>query len=216
MKEQWHNFAPSCERNKEAIFEHVKLHCAEVTEVLELGNYSGQHASFFANKLPHLIWQCSDQQEYLASLSQNLDEHGTSNLLTPISLDVANHNQWPRKQYQLIYSANTLHIMSWQHVVCLFKHVAGVCKPNTKLIIYGPFKFDGEYTSASNADFDLWLKARDSQSAIRDFEEVNFLAEQAGFELEANIDMPANNQLVIWRFNRCNKLKSLTEKANTP
>lgn len=67
------------------------------------------------------------------------------------------------------------------------------------LAIYGPFNYGGKYTSSSNAQFDQWLAARDPESAIRDFEKVNTLAEAAGFGLSKDFDMPANNRLLVWR-----------------
>ncbi len=34
------------------------------------------------------------------------------------------------------------------------------------------FKYRGEFTSESNAGFDLWLQGRDPLSGIRDFEKL--------------------------------------------
>ena len=65
-----------------------------------------------------------------------------------------------------------------------------------KLCIYGPFNYQGRYSSESNASFDIWLKERDNESAIRDFEAIVALAEQAGLTLENDHTMPANNRLL--------------------
>ena len=67
------------------------------------------------------------------------------------------------------------------------------------LSVYGPFNYNGAYTSDSNAQFDRWLAQRDSQSGIRDFEAVNQLAQHAGFALQRDCDMPANNRLLVWQ-----------------
>ena len=67
------------------------------------------------------------------------------------------------------------------------------------LLVYGPFKYGGEFTTASNADFDQWLKARDPLSGIRDFETVDACAASAGLMLIEDNAMPANNQLLVWR-----------------
>lgn len=56
----------------------------------------------------------------------------------------------------------------------------------------------GHCTSASNAQFDGYLKARDPQSGIRNFEDVNILSGEQGLRLMADHPMPANNQLLIW------------------
>ncbi|MEZ5503017.1 MAG: DUF938 domain-containing protein [Halioglobus sp.] len=67
------------------------------------------------------------------------------------------------------------------------------------LAVYGPFNYNGSYTSASNAQFDQWLKQRDPHSGIRDFECVNGLAGAAGFSLQGDHSMPANNRLLVWQ-----------------
>jgi hypothetical protein len=43
------------------------------------------------------------------------------------------------------------------------------------------------------------LRERDPESAVRDFEDVDALAAAAGFELQADYAMPANNRLLVWR-----------------
>ena len=67
------------------------------------------------------------------------------------------------------------------------------------LMVYGPFKYAGKFTSASNADFDASLRSRGVGSAIRDFELVNQLASDVGFSLLEDHLMPANNQCLIWQ-----------------
>src|SRR5256886_14793913 len=51
------------------------------------------------------------------------------------------------------------------------------------LCVYGPFRFRGQYTSDSNAQFDGWLKARDPDSGIRDFEALEELTRAQGLEI---------------------------------
>ncbi|KPK50680.1 MAG: methylase, partial [Thiotrichales bacterium SG8_50] len=68
-----------------------------------------------------------------------------------------------------------------------------------RLMLYGPFNYHGEYSSDSNARFDDWLKARDPESGIRDFEAVDALAQKAGLVLEQDYEMPANNRILCWR-----------------
>ena len=73
-----------------------------------------------------------------------------------------------------------------------------VRKERGLLLVYGPFKYNGEFTTDSNAQFDLWLKARDPVSGVRDFERINELAESVGLNLLEDNDMPANNQMLVW------------------
>lgn len=66
-------------------------------------------------------------------------------------------------------------------------------------IVYGPFNYQGNFTSTSNEHFDAWLKARDANSGIRDFEAVNDLAISKQLVFTQDIAMPANNRLLVWQ-----------------
>ena len=200
LADAWLNFAPSCERNKAPIWQAIQPYLVDKSSLLEIGSLSGQHACYFSPQLPALTWQCSDIDENITPLTENLTRHGTANTPAPITLDVLNPAHWPNQAYDVIYTANTLHIISWHHVQQCFANVGKSAKSGSLFIAYGPFNFYGQYSSESNAEFDLWLKDRDPLSAIRDFEAVDNLAQQAGMKLVTNIDMPANNQLLVWRF----------------
>jgi hypothetical protein len=118
-------------------------------------------------------------------------------LRPPLELDVR-HQPWPVAPVDAIFTANTLHIMGWAAVQALFRGVGAVTSAPAVVCIYGPFRYGGRYTSASNAEFDRFLRSRDPESGIRDFEEVNTLSSQNGLSLLADHAMPANNQLIIW------------------
>ncbi|MEK7839608.1 MAG: DUF938 domain-containing protein, partial [Pseudomonadota bacterium] len=165
--------------------------------VLEIGSGTGQHAVFFATTLPDLIWQASDCRENLAGIQAWLDEAALPNTPPPIELDV--NGAWPRRHFDAVFSANTLHIMSWAQVQRLFTGLGDLMTGDAKLIIYGPFNYGGKFTSESNANFDVWLKECGSHQGIRDFEAVNSLAAEIGLELIEDRAMPANNRCVVWR-----------------
>lgn len=166
--------------------------------VLEVGTGTGQHAVYFAEALPGVTWQCSDQQQYHQGIMMWLDEAKLPNLLPPFSLNVS-ENGWPQQQFDLIYSANVMHIMHWQNVVDLFTQGAKCIKPNGLMVCYGPFNFDDQYTSTSNAQFDQSLRMRDPESGIRNFEDIEKLAKEAGLIFLYNYEMPANNRLLVWQ-----------------
>ena len=67
-----------------------------------------------------------------------------------------------------------------------------------RFVVYGPFKYDGDFTSASNRDFDEQLKTTADHQGIRDFEWIDELFQQAGFRFLKDIAMPANNQLLAY------------------
>jgi len=191
-------YSEACERNKVPILEVLKKHFQHSKKVLEIGSGTAQHAVYFAKQLTHLLWQPSDQQLYLTDIQARLEAEATDNIITPDLLDVVQRD-WQQENIDAVFSANTLHIMGWQQVEHFFRGIGQVLAEKGKLVVYGPFKYHGEYTSDSNADFDLWLKQRDELSGIRDFEQVNQLAQQQGFSLVEDITMPANNQCLVWQ-----------------
>ncbi|HEY9886687.1 MAG TPA: DUF938 domain-containing protein, partial [Vampirovibrionales bacterium] len=166
-------------------------------DVLEIGSGSGQHALYFSEHLPHLTWQATDTETYLNNLQLNILE-SKQNIPKPFLLDVSTFNEPPPKKYDAVFSANTLHIMSWEEVTQMFNLVEEVTKQIATLYIYGPFYYEGKCSSPSNQEFDKWLKQRNPESGIRNFEDVNELAIQRGFQLKEDNLMPANNQLLVW------------------
>ena len=66
-------------------------------------------------------------------------------------------------------------------------------------MLYGPYNIDRQFTSDSNKRFDASLRARDARWGIRDLEDVAIAARARGFELEERVQMPANNQMVVFR-----------------
>lgn len=188
----------ACERNKHPIATVLTDALTTPGLVLEIGAGTGQHAVHFAGQLPWLEWQPTDRAEYLEGLRARVRLEGPPNLLPPLELDVC-ASPWPFAAADAVFSANTLHIMSWPEVVDCLRGVGRVLVPGGQLLVYGPFRFDGRYTSGSNAEFDAYLRRRDPASGIRDFEAVDALAAAEALRLVANHDMPANNQLLIWR-----------------
>jgi cyclopropane fatty-acyl-phospholipid synthase-like methyltransferase len=189
-------YSSSCVQNQAPIFKIIKPLLQDKRTVLEVGSGTGQHAVYFAEKMPHLNWQSSDQMQYLSSINAWIDEANLSNTAPAINLDVT--QAWPALEFDVIFSANTTHIMSWEMVVDFFQGVGKSLSENGLFILYGPFNYNAQYTSQSNANFDRWLKDRDAQSAIRDFEKLNTLAQQAGLILMNDYAMPANNRILVW------------------
>ncbi len=170
---------------------------AEPTDVLEVGSGTGQHAVYFGERLPHVRWQTSDRASNHPGIEAWVSDAALPNVLPPLTLDVTSE-PWPVSQVGAAFSANTVHIMSWPAVQSFFRGVARILEPGGKLLLYGPFNYGGRYTSESNARFDEWLRSRDSASGIRDFEAIDGEAAQVGLVLSDDVEMPANNRLLIW------------------
>ncbi len=194
-------FSQACENNKRPILEVLERHIANAGRLLEIAGGTGQHAVFFAQQFPEVYWQSTDIPSNVALLNLRITAAELGNLPQALSLDV-NHRPWSVESFDSVFSANSLHIMSADSVENFFAEVGNHCIAGGKLMIYGPFKYGGEFTTASNANFDVWLKERDPVSGIRDFEWVNKLAIAAGFEFSEDNAMPANNQLLVWNKSR--------------
>ena len=190
-------FAPACDRNREPILAVLRALLADRRTVLEVGSGTGQHAVHFAATLKHLRWQTSDVRANLPGICLWLADAALPNTPAPICLDVA--GDWPTSSYDAVYTANTLHIMGWTEVQTFFERVVSVLTPGGLVIAYGPFKYMGLHTSASNAAFDTSLRAADPQRGVREFELVDALARAAGLALVEDRSMPSNNRCVTWR-----------------
>ena len=191
-------FSESCVQNREPIIAVLRELFADRSRVLEIGSGTGQHAVYFGAELPHLRWQTADVPQHHAGIRLWLDEAGLPNVLPPLALDV-NDTGWRSGRYDAVFSANTLHIMAWPEVEKFFAGVGEVLEAGGILAIYGPFNYNGAFTSESNARFDAWLKARDPASGVRDFEAVDARARAQGLILQTDIAMPANNRTLVWR-----------------
>jgi cyclopropane fatty-acyl-phospholipid synthase-like methyltransferase len=190
-------FSSACERNKQPILEVLRLCFADRAQVLEIGSGTGQHAVHFARELGHLAWHPTEQLAYLADLAERVKLEGSHNLRAPTLLDVR-QAVWPLRSVDAVFTANTLHIMSWAEVKALYQGLGSVLMPGGVFCVYGPFRYEGRYTSDSNQEFDRMLRERDAQSGLRDIQEITQLAKQYGLRLDADHDLPANNRLLVF------------------
>ena len=191
--------APSTARNREPIGDHLQRLLVDSSHVLEVGSGTGQHAVHFAPRLPHLIWQTSERPQNLHEVQAWLAHSPAANLPAPVALDVT--GDWPDLRVDTVFTANTLHIMPAAAVETFFRRLPEILAPGGQLIVYGPVKINGEYIGPGNAGFDLWLKEQDPLRGIRDLEWLDQLAAAQGLQRTENNDLPANNQLLVWRLN---------------
>lgn len=190
-------FSQACENNKQPILDILNSAFTNQKHVLEIGSGSGQHAVYLAKNLPTITWQTSDLLINHLGINQWIDDFYTPNIKRPIVVDLAQDHPLLDK-VDTIFTANTLHIISWPLVQNFFKLVEDQLPSEGILCIYGPFNYQGEYTCESNENFDIWLKKRDKDSGIRDIEAVCQLATKSGLSLKEDIAMPANNRILVF------------------
>jgi SAM-dependent methyltransferase len=190
-------FSEACERNKGPILEVLRSVFADRSHVLEIGSGTGQHAVHFAAHLEHLIWHPTERLSALPELTARIQAEGRRNLRQPTVLDVR-QSVWPLRTVDAVFTANTLHILSWPEVSAMFNGIGGTLAPGGVVCIYGPFRYAGRYTSPSNLEFDRVLQARDPDSGIREIHDLNALAASFGLRLDADHDLPAHNRLLVF------------------
>jgi cyclopropane fatty-acyl-phospholipid synthase-like methyltransferase len=190
-------FSAASERNKDPILDVLRIRFAGRAQVLEIGSGTGQHAVHVARALTHLTWHPTEQLAYLKDLVERVKLEGSRNVRAPTLLDVR-QAVWPMRSVDAVFTANTLHIMSWPEVTALYRGVGAVLAPGGVFCVYGPFRYDGRYTSDSNQEFDRMLQERDPLSGLRDIQALVSLAEQYGLRLDADHDLPANNRLLVF------------------
>lgn len=192
-------FSTSCEENKQVIFHAIQPYLRSRQSVLEIASGTAQHAIHFAAQLPHLTWQTSDLIESHPGICQWLSDTQLENIYPPIELNVSRLEHWPHNQFAAVFSANSFHIMAKENVEDFFQQLPKVLMKKAVVMIYGPFNYNGNFTSDSNARFNDWLKQRNPNSGIKDFEWCNKLAQKSGLQLIDDIDMPQNNRILIWQ-----------------
>ncbi|MCE9549998.1 MAG: DUF938 domain-containing protein [Betaproteobacteria bacterium] len=191
-------YSESCAQNQVPILEVLQEIFVNQQYVLEIASGTGQHAVYFGSALPHLTWQTSELEQNHAGILAWLNETKLPNVLPPVVIDV-NDDQWPIEMVDTVFNANTVHIISWPEVERMFAGIARVLSAGGILCLYGPFNYGEMFTSESNAHFDAWLKSRDRNSGVRNFEAINQLAETHGLFLLKDVTMPSNNRTLVWQ-----------------
>ncbi len=190
-------FSASADRNKDHILAQLRACLSPSDRVLEIASGTGQHAMHFSTEMDDIIWQASDRDLATFGLSQTLAPPLRDNLLSPIVIDIS---AWPQLDhaYDAVFSANCLHIIPEQLLPLYVAGAARSLAPGGKMLLYGPFRYNGAFTTPSNAEFNNFLQQTYPGGGIRDFEAVDALASHHGLKLQQDIAMPANNQFLIW------------------
>jgi SAM-dependent methyltransferase len=192
-------YYPHVVRNRDPILDVLRRVLPAEGLVLEIASGSGEHASYFAERLPSLSWQPTDSNpQAIASIAAHRTAANAANLLPPLHLDVTSA-QWPIEHADVVMCNNMIHISPWAATEGLIAGAARALPAGSMLFLYGPYKIDGRHTAPSNHDFDIDLKRRNPAWGIRDLADVEDLARRHGFDLAETVPMPANNLSVVFR-----------------
>ena len=197
---------PAFHRNHDAIWSAIAGFLSEQTgDVLELGSGTGQHAAAFARQAPNLTWWPSDiYPSHLASIEAWRQHAGLANLRAPQRIDLADPEwTWTADgqagaALTAMLCINVLHIAPWRVAQNLIAGAGRLLRDEGRLFVYGPFMRDGAHTAPSNAAFDASLRAENPDWGVRDVNDLNRLAQDAGLKAAEIVPMPANNLILAF------------------
>lgn len=191
--------APAVARNRQPILDVLRTRLPPRGLVLEVASGSGEHALFFAEALPGLVFQPTDPDaEARASIDAWVADSGLANLRPALALDAAAPG-WPVAAADAVLCCNMIHISPWASAAGLVAGAASILPPGGLLYLYGPYRRNGRHTAPSNAAFDEDLRRRNPAWGVRDLEAVAALAAGSGFGTPEVVEMPANNLSVLFR-----------------
>ena len=194
--------APAALRNRDPIFDVLRrVLPPSGGTLLEIASGTGEHAAYMTPRLPgNWRWQPSDiGEEKRGDIDSYAGESGSSRIAPAIVLDVTRH-PWPIARADAILCCNMIHIAPWEAAEGLMHGAGEILAKDSLLILYGPFKRDGEHTAPSNAGFDMALRQQNWRWGVRCLEtDVVPLAADHGFRLDEIVGMPANNLMAIFR-----------------
>ena len=159
-------------RNREPILEVLRRVLPPQGLVLEVAIGSGEHAAYFAKRLPTLLWQPTDPDpRALASIAAHRTAADAPNLLSPLWLD-AMSEQWPVQRADALVCINMIHITPWAASKGLMTGAERTLRSGGVLYLYGPYQINGRHTAQSNQEFDAWLRTQNAGWGVRDIAEV--------------------------------------------
>jgi SAM-dependent methyltransferase len=188
----------AAERNKDPILTVLESVLPADAAVLEIASGSGQHACFFAARMPGTRWQPTDPDAaHREAIATRIRESRLANVDAPVALDVhAAH--WPvAGRYDAVVCINMIHIAPWSATNALCLGAARHLGMGGLLVLYGPYLEHGAAVR-SNLDFDASLKRRDAEWGLRELEEVTGVAATHGLARQQVVRMPANNLAVVF------------------
>jgi len=191
--------SPAAERNRGPLLEMLARVLPGCGLVLEIGSGTGQHAAWFAPRIPGLVWQPTEvDAQWLASVRAWVRAVGAPNLREPLRLDLL-AGAWPVAAAAAVVAINVLHVTPPEAVDRLLRGAARVLPPGGPLVVYGPFQDGGVHNAESNAAFDRTLRSRNPAWGVRDLSLVRAAAARHGVPLDEQLAMPANNRALVFR-----------------
>jgi hypothetical protein len=191
-------------RNRDPLLETLKRKLtASQGHVLEFASGSGMHINYFAPHFPTLRFHPSDKTaETFGNIRSLRDESGRTNVEEPLVLDLTKPDSWPDPKdghFAAIFCINIFQVAPVAIAEGMMSCAAQLLEPDGILMIYGPFKVDGVYTSASSEAFDNKLRSAGvPEWGLKNIADLTAAASNNGLALQESIDMPVNNFTLVF------------------
>jgi SAM-dependent methyltransferase len=189
--------AAAVQRNRDPILSVLKRVLPDTGVVLEIASGTGEHAAYFAARLPGLTWRPSDADSAMLQSIAAWAEDAAPSPAAPVALNVRDA-VWPVEAADAIVCINMIHIAPWESCLGLMAGAGRILKARGVLYLYGPYKIGGRHTAASNAAFDESLRRRDPAWGVRDLDDVRKAAAEQGLMFRERVAMPADNLSVVF------------------
>ena len=192
---------PATARNRDVIAGVLRRYLPASGTVLEIGSGSGEHCIYFAGLFPDLDWQPSDPDPLnLDSIQAWIDAEmpDAPNIRPPLPIN-ASDVVLPIDAADAVICTNVIHISPWDATEGLMRNAGALLPPGGVLYLYGPYRIGGEHTAPSNESFDFSLRSQNESWGVRNLEDVCAEAEKNGLVFAERVEMPSNNQSVIFR-----------------
>ena len=194
--------APAAAKNRDPILKLIVRIAPADASILEVGSGSGEHAVYIAGHLPRIVWQPSDPDPTMrASIAGWIAHTRVANVPPPLDIDCESED-WGRlvpMAPDLILAINFTHIVGQSVLDGLLAGAGHLLRQDGLLALYGPFRFNGDYTSNSNKSFDHMLFQQNRAWGLRDLNSIAAGALPHGLELQEIVAMPSHNHTLVLR-----------------
>lgn len=192
-------------RNREPILGVLKEKLPKASgRVLELASGSGMHINYFAPHFQHLHFHPSDKdKEVFDNIKKLSADHANDNIADPVHLDLTDPRTWfnpgKSKTFDAIFCINIFQVAPISIADGMMECASQLLSDDGILLIYGPFKVEGGFTTDSNKEFHETLSSAGVvEWGLKDVADLRKAAEKYNMELNEIIDMPANNFSLVF------------------
>lgn len=186
------------DKNREPILKVLQGVLPIAATVLEIGSGTGQHAVYFAQKMPSVTWQPSDfDGDAVDSIAAWRREAGLPNLKAPLQIDTTKET-WEGEPVSAIVAIDFAHASTWPACVGLLSGATRYLTAGGVLVLYGPFLREERPPGALEA-LDGELRRKNPSWGVRNLETIVAVAVGRGLMLEQVVEMAGHNLTLVFR-----------------